>query len=155
MPRKIRFEAVYPYPPEEVWTALTNSAAMAEWLMPNDFMAVMGHKFQFRTKPAPGFSGIVECEVLALDAPKRLAFSWAGGGIDTVVSFDLAPLGTGTRLVMEQSGFKGMRGLMVSNILKSGWKRMIEIRLAAASARVRDGRYVGEPLAEELRCHTD
>ncbi len=136
MPRKIRFEAVYPFPPEQVWAALTDSASMAEWLMPNDFAAVIGHRFQFRTKPAPGFDGIVDCEVIALEPARRLTFSWKGGGIDTIVNFDLAPSGAGTRLVMEQSGFKGLRGMMVSNILKGGWKRMIETRLAAASGRI-------------------
>jgi len=37
---------------------------MADWLMPNDFQPRLGHKFQFRTKPAPGFDGIVNCEVV-------------------------------------------------------------------------------------------
>jgi uncharacterized protein YndB with AHSA1/START domain len=142
MPRKIRFEAVYPYPPADVWVALTDSDALADWLMPNDFKPAVGHKFNFRTKPAPGFDGIVHCEVLSLDEPRRMALSWKGGGIDTVVTFDLAAAGNGTRVVMEQSGFRGMRGLMVSNILKPGWRGMIETKLRNAAGRVTGGRYV-------------
>jgi len=156
MPRRIRFEAVYPFAPEQVWAALTDPVALGEWLMPNNFLPVVGHRFQFTTKPAPGFSGIVKCEVLELSEPSRLAFSWCGGGIETVVTFDVIPIGAAsTRIVMEQTGFKGMRGLMVSNILKGGWKRMIEQRLMAAASRVAGGHYFPDPGANESQCHTD
>ena len=155
MARKIRFEALYPFPPAQVWVGLTDPVAMSEWLMPNDFQPVLGHRFQFRTRPAPGFDGIVDCEVLELDAPHRLAFSWRGGGIDTIVSFDLTPHGTSTRMVMEQTGFSGARGLMVSTILKGGWRRMIEHRLAAAVGRVSDGVYHAAPEAPESQCHRE
>jgi len=141
MARKIRFEAVYPFPPEQVWVALTDAAAMSDWLMPNDFEAKVGHRFTFTTKPAPGFDGIVHCEVLELSPPERLAYSWKGGGIDTVVRYALSAEGTGTRLIMEQSGFTGLRGLMISKLLGGGWKKMIEARLPAAAARVSGGRY--------------
>jgi len=155
MARKIRFEALYPHPLKDVWSALTDSDAMAEWLMPNDFAPVVGHKFQFRTKPAPGFNGVVDCEVLAIDPEKRLAISWRGGGIDTVVTFDIAPTSGGTKLIMEQTGFKGPRGLMVSTILKGGWKRMIEQRLPAAAARFRNGVYRADPGDDLAQCHKD
>src|SRR6185437_4413393 len=75
----------YPYPPERVWAALTSSEALAAWLMPNDFVAEVGHDFTLRTKPAPGFDGIVRCRVLELDPPARMVWSWAGGNIDTTV----------------------------------------------------------------------
>ncbi len=139
---KIEFEAIYPFP-------------LGEWLMPNDFLPVIGHHFQFRTKPAPGFDGIVACEVLELDPPRRLAFSWTGGGIDTVVTFHLAAHGTSTRMQMEQTGFNGLRGLMVRSILKGGWRRMIEVRVRAAAARVHDGLYRAAPTAAESHCHTE
>jgi uncharacterized protein YndB with AHSA1/START domain len=155
MARKLRFEALYPYPPEQVWTALTDPAAIGEWLMPNDFLPEVGHFFTFTTKPAPGFDGIVRCEVLIVEAPVHLAYSWKGGGIDTVVSYRLAPEGSATRLIMEQSGFTGLKGYMVSKILGGGWKRMIAERLPAAAARVRDGLYHSDPGAAESRCHAD
>ena len=62
MARDLHFEFIYPHPPERVWAAITSSEAMSQWLMPNDFQLVVGHRFQFRTKPAPGFDGIVHCE---------------------------------------------------------------------------------------------
>jgi uncharacterized protein YndB with AHSA1/START domain len=92
MKRDLRFEQTYPYPVERVWEAITDSAAMSDWLMPNDFVPRIGHKFRFQTKPARGFDGIVHCEVIALDPPRRLAFTWKGGGIDTVVTFTLEPV---------------------------------------------------------------
>jgi len=54
MARDLHFEMIYPHPPERVWAAITSSEAMSQWLMPNDFQLVAGHRFQFRTKPAPG-----------------------------------------------------------------------------------------------------
>ena len=125
MARTLRFEALYPYAPEQVWTALTDPAAIADWLMPNDFEPALGHRFTFRTKPAPGFDGIVQCEVIELEAPARLAYSWKGGGIDTIVRYTLAAEGASTRLVMEQAGFTGLKGFMVSRLLGGGWKRII------------------------------
>ncbi len=64
MSRGLHFEFIYKHSPQRVWRALTDSAAIARWLMPNDFQPVVGHKFQLRTKPRPGFDGIVKCEVL-------------------------------------------------------------------------------------------
>jgi len=57
MSYEITLEQTYPHPPERVWRALTDSAALAEWLMPNDFEPRVGHKFRFRSKPMPGWRG--------------------------------------------------------------------------------------------------
>lgn len=152
MARTLRFEALYPYPPEQVWTALTDPVAIGDWLMPNDFAPAVGHCFTFTTKPAPGFDGIVRCEVLEVDPPRRLAYRWKGGGIDTLVSYALSAEGASTRLVMEQSGFTGLKGFMISKMLGGGWKRMIRERLPAAAGRVVDGRYTPDPDAPESHC---
>ena len=91
--------AVYRHPRERVWTALTSSAALAEWFMPNDFEPEVGRGFTFRTEPAPGFDGVVHCRVLELDPPARMVWSWAGGPIETTVTFTLEELRDGgTRL---------------------------------------------------------
>lgn len=135
MTRDLRFEIVYEQPRERVWAALTDSAALAAWLMPNDFAPRLGHRFQFRTKPAPGFDGIVDCQVLEIEPPRRLVYSWAGGGIDTRVIWTLEEAGSGTRLVLEHRGFRGVRGLFVSSILAKGWSsRMLKTRLSVVLA---------------------
>ena len=115
---------VYPHPPEKLWRALTDSELLAKWFMQNDFEARVGHRFTFRTDPAPGFDGVVRCEVLALEPLRKLEFSWAGGPIDTVVSWELEPVDGGTRLTVTQRGFQGARGFLVSRILKGGNKKI-------------------------------
>ena len=87
------------YPREMVWEALTDGRQLAAWLMPNDFRPEVGHRFTFTTKPAPGFDGVVRCEVLDLRAPERLVFTWKGGALDTVVSFDLSDSDPGAETV--------------------------------------------------------
>jgi uncharacterized protein YndB with AHSA1/START domain len=78
MSREIMFEVTYPHPPERVWQALTDSAALTEWLMPNDFLPVVGHQFTFRAPPQPWFDGLVRCEVLTVDPPHQLYIYLAG-----------------------------------------------------------------------------
>jgi len=125
MSRDLHFEVSYPHPPERVWEAITNAEAMGQWLMPNDFKPVVGHCFQFRTKPAPGFDGIVRCEVLEVNPPRRLVYTWTGGGIDTRLAWTLTEVAQGTQLTLDHTGFRGLRGLMVRGILGKGWRSKI------------------------------
>lgn len=134
--KDLRFEVIYPASVAAVWRALTDPAELAEWLMPNDFRAVVGHKFEFSTDPRPGFDGIVRCEVTDVQPERRLAYTWVGGGIDTVVEWDLVPHGTGTSLTLTHSGFAGVRGYLVGRILGSGWKSKILRALGERAARI-------------------
>ena len=135
----IRFEAVYPYPPERVWRAITDPEELARWLMPNDFAPRLGHKFQFKTKPAAGFDGIVRCEVIELEMPRRVAYTWSGGKLESVVSFTLEPVAQGTRLVLEHSG-KGLDGTSeLFTLLSRGWQSMIEEKLPAVMSGAKPG----------------
>ena len=136
MKADIEAAAVYPYPAAQVWAALTSSEALAAWLMPNDFQPVVGHRFTFRTKPAPGFDGIVRCEVLELDPPKRMVWSWAGGKIDTTVTFTLEETaGAQTRLRLHQVGFHGLGAQLTRRILAGGYPRILGERLPAYLGR--------------------
>lgn len=128
--KTIRMKRRLAHPPERVWLALTDGRQMEKWLMPNDFRPEVGHCFQFRAKPAPGFDGIVDCKVLALEPEKRLAISWRGGGIDTIVTFLLSPLDTGTELTLVQEGFK-ISNIIPRIILGQGWKSIIGKKLPA------------------------
>jgi uncharacterized protein YndB with AHSA1/START domain len=122
--KSIRKFAFYPFPPDLVWRALTEPDVLASWLMPNDIKPVVGHRFQFRTKPAPGFDGIVHCEVLEAEAPRRLVYSWGGGptkGRPTRVEWTLERVEGGTRLVLEHSGFHGVSGYFLRSMLGRGW----------------------------------
>ena len=98
MKRDLHFEAVYKHPIEKVWRAITDPKAIEQWLMPNDFEPRVGHKFQFTSKPQPGWDGHTYCEVLECEPPRRLVYSWRGGPIDTVLTIELEPVAEGTRL---------------------------------------------------------
>ena len=135
MARSIAKTAWYPHPPVRVWMALTDSDALGRWLMPNDFEPRVGHEFTMRTKPAPGFDGVVRCEVLEMDAPRMMSWRWQGGGIDTVVRFELEAEREGTRLRLVQSGFSGVRQGLVSMILARGWAKMLAGSLHAEVER--------------------
>jgi uncharacterized protein YndB with AHSA1/START domain len=129
--RSIVVERVMPHPPEMIWRALTQSALIAEWLMDNDFQPIVGHRFNFRSKPVAGWNGVTDCEVLALEPPERLAYSWnasgdqAADGLKSIVTWTLTARAGGTHVRMEQSGFRpqdeaGFKGM------GAGWPRILE-----------------------------
>jgi uncharacterized protein YndB with AHSA1/START domain len=43
---------------------------------------------------------------MAVEPNKTLAYTWAAYGLESVVTWTLTPTRTGTRLRMEQSGFR-------------------------------------------------
>jgi uncharacterized protein YndB with AHSA1/START domain len=124
----IEIEVVYPHPVERVWRAITDSASLGRWLMPNDFEPRVGHHFTFRTEPDQQWSGVVDCEVVAVEPPRRVAYTWQGGNLPrTLVTFTLEPAGEGTRLRLVHSGFAagGKPALTVRDILASGWNSKV------------------------------
>ena len=128
MAKEITIERFYPYPIESVWTAIATSEALSEWLMPNDFQLKIGHDFTFKTKPQPGFDGIVKCRIIDFEAPTRLSYTWQGGPLKkpTTVSFKLASTTDGTILYFRHSGFEGfINQYIVRFILGRGWKDLL------------------------------
>ncbi len=138
--KTIVVERLMPHQPERIWRALTTSEIISEWLMENSFEPTVGHRFTFSAKPVPGWSGVTNCVVLTLDRPRTLSYSWGDGsesdsGLRTVVTWTLTPEAGGTRVRMEQSGFRpeDERGYLG---MGSGWPRILE-RLDAVAARER------------------
>jgi len=105
--RSLIVERVFPYPPEKLWRALTESRVLAQWMMNNDFEPEPGRRFQFRADPMPKWNGIVDCEVLVVAPQRRLSYNWGvgSGELQWVVEWTLTPVDGGTHLRMEQSGF--------------------------------------------------
>jgi uncharacterized protein YndB with AHSA1/START domain len=100
-------EEFYPHPLDAVWRALTDPAALSTWMMPNDFQPQVGRRFSFKREPPPPHKrGTVECEVLALEPPSRMVWSWLSTdeGAPTRVEFRLEPVAGGTRLILTHSG---------------------------------------------------
>jgi uncharacterized protein YndB with AHSA1/START domain len=134
-PQTIKVEYSLPHSPTKVWRALTESGLLAKWLMPNDFRAEVGHRFQFRAPPMPHWDGIVHCEVREVDPPKRLTFTWVGGSkeagtyLDTTVTWILSPTATGgTLLRLEHAGFMPTNKFAYEGMSK-GWGGHIRQRL--------------------------
>ena len=108
MLRDLKLNVFYPYSPERVWQVITNRNALAAWLMDNDFEPRVGHKFQFQPQPQQGFEGTIHCEVIELDEPRSLSYTWRGAfmGKPTIVTWTLLPVDGGTQLQLEHKGFE-------------------------------------------------
>lgn len=118
-------------PIEKVWDALTDSATLSKWMLfkTNDFKPVVGHTFQFRD--APGFPGAIDCEVITVEKPNQLSYSWETEGVDnerhaTTVTWTLtAADGNVTKLHLEQSGFRSEAKQEIGGA-KYGWTSMLD-----------------------------
>ncbi|MBD2306076.1 SRPBCC domain-containing protein [Chroococcidiopsis sp. FACHB-1243] len=103
MLRGLKTKVFYPYSPQQVWRGLTERRSLATWLMDNDFEPHIGHKFQFRTHSLPGLDGVICCEVLEIDPPKRLSYTWQDSYMSqpSIVTWTLTPVDGGTQLQLE------------------------------------------------------
>lgn len=108
MLRDLKLDVFYPYSPERVWKAIANRRALAAWLMENDFEPQVGHKFRFVPQPEPGVEGTIYCEVIELDEPRSLSYTWRGSLTckPTIVTLRLVPVDGGTQLQLEHQGFE-------------------------------------------------
>ena len=125
----LSFEFDLHHPPETVWRALTDPVLLKEWLLPVvelELRLEPGAAFTYRTQPQPGWDGIVNCEVLELVPERKLVLSWVSNMIDTKLTILLEPEGSGTHLTLLHTGFTGVKGVMTSFILGSGWKGMVQ-----------------------------
>lgn len=138
----IRIVQDYPHPVRTVWRALTDPDLIPRWTAtgagarPVGFAPAVGTRFQFVAKPKPGWSGIVDCEILAAEEPALLRFSWTdhGGGPTTRVAYLLEPTAQGTRLVYEHTGFTGVGGRFMAALLGHVRRKMLTVGLPAVLA---------------------
>jgi uncharacterized protein YndB with AHSA1/START domain len=94
-------EREIPFPPEKIWRALTQPHLIEAWLMKNDFVPRVDHRFKLTAD-----WGAVDCQVLAVEPNRTLSYTWAAYGLESVVTWTLTPTRTGTQLRMEQAGFR-------------------------------------------------
>lgn len=105
----IAFEFDLRHPPAKVWRALTDPALLTEWLLPvTELKLEPGAAFTLQAPQFPGWDGIVHCRMIEVETGRKLSYSWDVGdmALDTVVTFELTPTPSGTRLSLVQSGFK-------------------------------------------------
>jgi uncharacterized protein YndB with AHSA1/START domain len=128
--KTITVEYDLPFPPAKVWRVLTEPKLLEGWLMPNDIAPVVAHKFTMRTQPMGSWDGVVHCEVLTVEPPRRLVYSWKGGArdnpaygqpLDTVLTFTLQEKPGGTLLLLEHSGFTDQNEFAFT-AMSSGWR---------------------------------
>ena len=106
--RTVVVEREIAHPPEKIWRALTQPMLIEEWLMKNDFEPVIGHHFNLRGD----WGGVLDCEVLTVEPNRQLAYTWNFAheddayNLQSVVTLTLTPTDGGTRLRMEQAGFR-------------------------------------------------
>ena len=125
--RTVVVERDIAHAPEKLWRALTQPHLMEEWLMKNDFKPQAGHHFTLRGE----WGGVLDCEVLTIEPPTRLAYSWnfkhedPAYALASVVTFTLTPTPTGTRLRMEQAGFRPDQKQAFGGA-HAGWKSFLD-----------------------------
>jgi uncharacterized protein YndB with AHSA1/START domain len=121
--RTVTIEREFAHPPERLWRALTQPHLIAEWLMKNDFVPEVGHRFNLSGE----WGGVLDCEVLAIEPGRTLSYRWDHAHDDpafdlrSVVTFTLEPVARGTRLTMEQEGFRPEQK-QASGGAKFGWQ---------------------------------
>lgn len=117
--RSVILEREFPYAPEKIWRALTQPELIAEWLMKNDFQPRIGHHFALH-----GDWGSVSCKILEIEPNQSLVYSWDANGLESIVTWTLAPTAGGTSLRMEQSGFQTDQEPFYQGA-KAGWPHFL------------------------------
>jgi len=128
MAKAIQHQLFYPKPTGLVWDYLTKPELIALWLMAGDIKPVVGHEFQFKTKPIAemDFDGIIYCEVLEVVPLKKLSYSWKYGNGDgklnnSVVNWTLTEKDNGTELLLVHRGFEGWETTPIFAGMNAGW----------------------------------
>jgi uncharacterized protein YndB with AHSA1/START domain len=101
-----------PASPEGVWRAFTDPDALAAWFWPTRFAPAVaadvrpGGRYRI---DGPGAGIAVGGEYVAVNPPRRLAFTWQwdGESTQTRVTVELTPSRTGTDLALTHQGFAG------------------------------------------------
>jgi uncharacterized protein YndB with AHSA1/START domain len=119
MKPNLSFERHLRHSPERVWKALTDRTILSRWYLDNDFSPVVGHRFTFRPAPETGFHDILCGEVILVDEPHQLVYTFQGGPMKrpTTVTWTLTPEGTGTLLTLQHTGFSDMADTVLNNVM--------------------------------------
>lgn len=118
--RSVIVEREIPHPPEKIWRALTQPMLIGEWLMQTDFEPAIDHRFSFRAE-----WGAVDCQVLDVQPHRTLSYTWGDTRLKSVVTWTLTPTDTGTRLLMEQTGFRHDQPRYFEGAT-AGWPKFID-----------------------------
>ena len=74
-----------------------------------------------------GAWGKQPCEVLQVEQERLLKYRFAAGTLDTIITWELVPEGSGTRLKLTHEGFNldSPMGRMAFEGMKPGWPQVL------------------------------
>jgi len=128
MRKDIHREMVLAAPIDQVWDAITDQSALSQWYMrTEDFQPQVGCKFVFTDRPQGKWDGKVHGEVLEVEAPHRLVYTFWGNQMSskTRVEWKLSAEGNATRVVIDHTGFEGFGDWLMGQIISFGWKKFL------------------------------
>ena len=121
---EIRLERLYTQSPSKIWRALTVPELVARWWAPGDIRAEVGHRFDMDM----GQWGPQPCEVLEVEIERRFSYRFAVPTLNTIITWELAPRGTGTLLTLIHNGFdlESPLGRRAYEGMQPGWPGILE-----------------------------
>ena len=158
---KISMAKVVAHPPERVWQALTDPQALAQWLLPTTFKPELRHRFHFKHLSKAGRSQKVRCQVVELDAPHRIAYTWQAEdeAAPSLVTWTLEAVAEGTCLRLEHTALEtscaysgGSNAFSINGIMNSLADFLDVGGLPARWRLPRMGRIVLQTSARQVRC---
>jgi uncharacterized protein YndB with AHSA1/START domain len=125
----IKQTMVFEAPIQKVWEAVSTSEGIAEWFMPNDFKAEIGHEFHLQSPFGPS-----PCKIVELDPPTSLSFTWDVEG--WIITFALKELEKNqTEFTLIHAGWDtpeqiiskaNEKNSVIRDRMNNGWTQILE-----------------------------
>jgi len=112
-------------PVAKVWQALTDGETLTSLGISSNIAPKVGHRFFLRAGAGADGEGMIEAEMVAVDAPRQFAFKWLNGPLDepTTVTVTLDPEadGAATRYRLTHTDASGATCQQGALVLGRNW----------------------------------
>ncbi len=127
--QNLKFEKLLKHPIHDVWAAISEEEAIAEWFMPGRFRAEEGYAFELESEPARDWDGRINGKILKVNPPHLLSYTFLTNELDheTIVTITLQEQSEGTLLILEHSNMDKLRrnaDYLVED-MKRGWTHVL------------------------------
>jgi uncharacterized protein YndB with AHSA1/START domain len=126
-------------PPQRVWRALTDPAELSAWFKVTIEGTIAAGTVAQMTSTHAGYEGQrFKVWFIELTPPRRMVWQWHPGEVDpsfdytsearTTVTFELEPSGSGTRVILSETGFDEIslaRRAKVFSDNSQGWSEVL------------------------------